>query len=80
MPRSALRILSGAETITAFSSSESALREFCARCGSNLFWSRSMGEFADWVSIALGTLDTPFTPLKQQHIHLDSTASWFKHC
>ena len=59
---SALRILNGAGHITTYSSSESVLREFCAQCGSTLFWSRSQGEFSDWVSIALGTLDTPFSP------------------
>jgi hypothetical protein len=25
-------------------------------------WSRPQGEFTDWVSVALGTLDSPFTP------------------
>nr|WP_330219463.1 GFA family protein [Pseudomonas sp. RIT-PI-q] len=65
VPRGALRILNGAGHITAYSSSESVLREFCALCGSTLFWSRSQGECSDWVSIALGTFDTPFTPQKQ---------------
>ena len=39
--------------------SPAVLRRFCSRCGSPLFWSRSEGEFADWVSVALGSLDTP---------------------
>ncbi|MFJ2694566.1 GFA family protein [Pseudomonas sp. NPDC087336] len=77
VPRSALRILNGAGHITRYSSSESVLREFCARCGSTLFWSRSQGEFTDWVSIALGTLDSPFTPQKQKHVHVDSRVYWY---
>ena len=59
VPRDALRILSGESSIRAYASSATVKREFCSECGSTLFWSRSTGEFADWVSIALGTLDTP---------------------
>ncbi|MCO8311776.1 GFA family protein [Pseudomonas mandelii] len=77
VPRSALRILNGASHITTYSSSESVLREFCAQCGSTLFWSRTQGEFSDWVSIALGTLDTPFTPQKQKHVYVDSKVHWY---
>ena len=77
VPRKALRILNGATCIKTYASSETVLREFCATCGSTLFWSRSQGEFAEWVSIALGTLDTPFTPQKQKHIHVDSAVHWY---
>ena len=77
VPRSALRMLSGSASITSYASSESVLREFCAHCGSTLFWSRTDGEFSDWVSIALGTLDTPFTPPKQQHLHVASSVHWY---
>ncbi|KIY39915.1 ribulose-phosphate 3-epimerase [Pseudomonas sp. 10-1B] len=76
VPRNMLRILRGATNIKAFASSPTVMREFCAVCGSSLFWSRSQGEFADWVSIALGTLDTPFLPKKQQHLHLECAAPW----
>ena len=76
VPRNRLRILRGASSIKAYASSPTVLREFCAVCGSSLFWSRSQGEFADWVSIALGTLDTPFLPKKQKHLHLDCAAPW----
>ncbi|HBP49403.1 MULTISPECIES: GFA family protein [Pseudomonas] len=74
--RSALRIVQGADRITAYSSSPSVLREFCSQCGSTLFWSRSEGEFADWISIALGTLDSPFVAQKQTHLYLDSPVHW----
>ncbi|SDK47080.1 Uncharacterized conserved protein [Pseudomonas libanensis] len=77
VPRKALRILFGANSIKTYTSSETVLREFCAHCGSTLFWSRSQGEFADWVSIALGTLDTPFMPGKQKHVHVDSAVHWY---
>lgn len=72
-----LRILRGATSIKTYASSPAVVREFCVECGSTLFWSRSEGEFADWVSIALGTLDTPFLPKKQQHLHVESAAPWY---
>lgn len=77
VPRDALRILSGESNIRAYASSATVKREFCSECGSTLFWSRSTGEFADWVSIALGTLDTPLLPAKQKHVHLESAAPWY---
>lgn len=75
--RSDLQVTQGAEAITAYPSSESVLRQFCSRCGSSLFWSKSQGEHADWISVALGTLDSDFTSSKHQHIHLASRAPWY---
>lgn len=80
IPRSMLRILRGATSIKAFSSSPTVTREFCTECGSTLFWSRAQGEFADWISIALGTLDTPFLPRKQKHVYVDAAAPWYSPC
>lgn len=78
VPREALRLLRGVEIVSIYASSETVRREFCSRCGSSLFWSRSQGEFADWVSIALATLDTRFKPQKQKHVHIDSVAPWYE--
>ncbi|MFK0095397.1 GFA family protein [Pseudomonas sp. NPDC090592] len=77
VPRSQLRILRGATNLKKFASSPTVMREFCGECGSSLFWSRTQGEFADWVSVALGTLDTPFLPRKQKQVHVDSAAPWY---
>ncbi|WP_166220573.1 GFA family protein [Pseudomonas atagonensis] len=77
VPRGDLRLIQGAEQLTAYRSSESVLRQFCSHCGSSLFWSRDQGEYADWVSIALGTLDTDFTPDKQRHVEVTSKAPWY---
>ncbi|MEN0108164.1 MAG: GFA family protein [Pseudomonas sp.] len=77
VPRSALHIVSGAGQIKTYASSPTVAREFCVECGSTLFWSRTEGEFADWVSIALGTLDTPFVPHKQTAVYVESAAPWF---
>ncbi|MBV7546552.1 GFA family protein [Pseudomonas sp. PDM26] len=75
VPRSALRVLESSNHIKAYTSSQKVVREFCLECGSTLFWPRSQGEFADWVSVALGTLDTPFH--KQKCVHADAVAHWY---
>lgn len=77
VPSADLQLLQGADDIKAYHSSESVLRQFCSHCGSSLFWSRRQGKFADWISIALGTLDTPFTSDKQKHVEVMSKASWY---
>ncbi|MFY1032402.1 GFA family protein [Pseudomonas asiatica] len=69
VPRSMLRVLRGADSIKAYASSPTVVREFCLECGSNLFWSRSQGDYTEWISIALGTLDTPFLPNKQKNVY-----------
>ncbi|SFQ01799.1 Uncharacterized conserved protein [Pseudomonas sp. NFPP07] len=76
--RSDLRIVQGGGSLQSYRSSESVLRQFCGQCGSSLFWSRDQGEYADWISIALGTLDTPFTADKQKHIQVAFKASWYE--
>ncbi|AMS17569.1 ribulose phosphate epimerase [Pseudomonas chlororaphis] len=76
--RSDLCIVQGAGSLRSYRSSESVLRQFCGQCGSSLFWSRDQGEYADWISIALGTLDTPFTADKQKHIQVAFKASWYE--
>ncbi|MFP3848980.1 GFA family protein [Pseudomonas sp. W5-01] len=77
VPRTALKILRGSPSIKTYASSKTVIRQFCAECGSTLFWSRTQGEFADWVSVALGTLDTPFLPPQQQHVHVESAVPWY---
>ena len=78
VPCSAFSLLSCAEDLKAYRSSESVLREFCRHCGSTLFWKCSQGEAAGWICVALGTLDTPFKPSKQKHIYTSDTAIWFE--
>ncbi|MBD9518138.1 GFA family protein [Pseudomonas sp. PDM22] len=78
VPRGDLRILAGAEGIRSYSSSVGTLRQFCSNCGSSLFWSTSQGEFSDWISIALGTLDSTFEPARQKHVHVSNRASWLR--
>jgi len=76
--RDDLRLTEGADSIKSYQSSESVLRQFCVQCGSSLFWSSSRGDYADWISIALGTLDTSFPSLKQKHVQVASKAPWYE--
>ncbi|MGH8386401.1 MAG: GFA family protein [Pseudomonas sp.] len=78
VPASALSILTGAETIKGYASSEGMLRQFCSNCGSSMFWSDSKGAFSQWISIAVGTLDSPFSPTKQEHGCIGSKAGWYE--
>ena len=72
------QVVQGGDRLRSYASSPSVLRQFCGDCGSSLFWSRQQGEFADWISVALGTLDTTFTTEKQQHVEVTSKAPWFE--
>ena len=76
--RGDLHLVRGGDELKSYRSSASVVRQFCGRCGSSLFWSKSEGEYAGWISIALGTLDTTFTAPKQTHIEVASKASWYE--
>ncbi|MDI3271735.1 GFA family protein [Pseudomonas sp. MDT1-16] len=75
--RSAITVISGVETLKTYHSSEGVARQFCSDCGSSLFWSDSKGAFSEWMSVAIGTLDTPFLSEKQKHVCVDSKAPWY---
>jgi hypothetical protein len=70
--REYLHYLSGEAELTSFQSSDSVVRRFCRKCGSNIEWS-SEGEYADW---PLAILDTPFKPSKIKVIFAGSRADW----
>ncbi|PWK39710.1 GFA family protein [Pseudomonas sp. B21-040] len=76
--RDDLQLIQGADSLKSYPSSESVLRQFCHQCGSSLFWSASQGEYSDWISIALGTLDTTLPSAKQKHVQVMSKASWYE--
>jgi hypothetical protein len=77
-PSSTIAIIAGTEMLKGYESSAGVLREFCSNCGSSLFWSDSRGEFAQLTSIAIATLDSPFTPKKQKHGCVSSMVSWYE--
>jgi hypothetical protein len=77
-PSRAVSVIAGATALKGYESSKGVTRQFCLHCGSSLFWSDSKGAFAEWISIAIGTLDTPFMALKQKHSCIESKACWYK--
>lgn len=76
VPRAAHTFTQGQELLRSYRSSATVTRTFCAACGSPLLWHDGAGPFPDWVSIPLGTLDTPFVPASQKHVHSASKAPW----
>lgn len=76
VPGAHLKVSDAEGAIRVFESSPGVSRSFCSTCGANLFWRNAAGEFADWVSVALGTLDTPFAPVRQKHVHVQSGLCW----
>ena len=71
-----LQLMAGEDALTTYRSSAKAQRQFCAHCGASLFWSSTEGDYTGWISVALGTLDTPFDAGKQKHLHVDAKAPW----
>jgi len=76
VPKGDFAFTAGEELVRSRDSSPGVARTFCSVCGSPLTWHSIHGDAAAWMSFSLGTLDTPFAPPKQRHIHLDSAAPW----
>lgn len=68
--------LTSSETLTWYSSSESAQRGFCNRCGGNLFWRPSANRGA-WTSIMAGTLDAPTHLRTRHHIFVGDKSDYY---
>ncbi|KTB66824.1 GFA family protein [Pseudomonas allii] len=75
-PQSAVNIRQVRGTLKSYESSPGITRQFCSECGSSLFWHDAKGLYPDWISIALGTLDTPFAPQNLKHSCIESKATW----
>lgn len=76
VPLGAFVVVAGAQHMQRFASSPGVTRTFCNQCGSPLTWRRETGEWAEWISFSLGTLDVPFIPAKRRDLHLASAPSW----
>lgn len=75
--REHFRFTQGEDSVSTFNSSPGVSRTFCQRCGSNLQWFAEQPR-PNWLSVTLGTLDTPLPSVAQQHIHADSCADWYR--
>ena len=72
--RTADLVLTQAETLAWYCSSDQAERGFCARCGGNLFW-RPVG--GTRTSIMAGTLDPPTGLWIAQHIFVADKSDFY---
>jgi hypothetical protein len=75
-PRSDVTIQAVRDTLKSYESSPGITRQFCSECGSSLFWHDAKGLYPDWISIALGTLDTPFAPQDLKQSCIESRVAW----
>lgn len=70
------RFTQGEQSVAVFHASPGVSRTFCQHCGSNLQWFAER-PYPKWISVALGTLDTPLENLEQKHIYVQSKADWY---
>ena len=68
------RVVSGADRITRYRSSNGIVRTFCAGCGSTLQWLRESKPGI--VDVALGILDDDPGVRPERHIFVGSKAPW----
>lgn len=76
LPLNDFEIIHGQALVSRHASSPGVMRAFCSACGSPLTWHQTEGEWESWISVALGTLDTPFTPSKHRQVHACSRPPW----
>jgi hypothetical protein len=72
--RARFHLVSGADLVRTFASSEPVLRSFCGRCGSSLFWADSRAP--EVIDVALGTLDDEPENPPFCHVFVGSRAGW----
>jgi hypothetical protein len=71
------RLAAGAEVLSWFSSSESADRGFCNKCGSSLFWRPAD---KSRISILAGSLEPPTALKIAAHIFMDDKSDFYDVC
>ena len=74
LPKAQFEIVSGGETLLHYRSSEHAVRSFCGRCGSSLFFESSHSP--DTVDIVLANLEGPLDRAPGLHVFFDDRADW----
>jgi hypothetical protein len=77
VPARAFRITEGKAQVASYLSSEQVVRCFCSHCGSTLM-RQDQERFKEWISIAIGTLDTPLEHASQQHAFVWTKAGWYE--
>ena len=67
--RNELHYTHGEDKLKRYRSSAEVERVFCSDCGSNIEWGYIEGEWSEWVAIAIGSFDTPFTEEIHRELH-----------
>lgn len=73
--RKRVRVTEGEALLGKYRSTEHAIRRFCVRCGSQLFFEPD--EHPDAIAIALGTVDGDPVGRPEAHIHVSGKAVWY---
>lgn len=72
-PRDRVSMVRGA--VSTYRSSDRAVRQFCGRCGSHIFW---IGDGADTFDVFLGTLDDPAEmPVSECRLWTENRLPWW---
>ena len=74
VPSLALAIVSGAELVTWYASSDEVRRGFCSVCGSTLFWDPIHHDF---IAVAMGALDAPTGTHLAKHIFVSQKGDYY---
>jgi len=80
VPRKKLKIISGADCLHWFQSSEKVRRGFCSRCGASLFFDPLDQAKHDWIGIAMGAFDTPTGTRLALHIFVAEKGDYYTLC
>ena len=70
--------INGTEHLSWYHSSEKVRRGFCAKCGSSLFFDPTDTQKHDWISVAMGTFDTPTNTALQRHIFVAEKGDYYQ--
>lgn len=74
VPPDRLRIVSGADRLVSFASSDHGTRRFCGRCGSSMLCASS--RHPEWVDVALGAMEGEIGLAPQAHVYFADRVSW----
>lgn len=68
-------VMTGADPVTWYASSEKVRRGFCGKCGSTLFFEPN---FHDWTAVAMGCINEPITNPISRHIFTADKGDYYE--
>lgn len=76
VPYARFKLLTDAERLVRYHSSDHGTRSFCTTCGSTLFCEST--NHPDWIDIVLANMDGPVDRAPQMHIYYSDHAAWIQ--